>query len=242
VRAWPPPAAEPDGPAPGGRGPAALPWVGLAALLAFAPLVARFLGVGPDAFALAVLGTVAGHVAAVAVAGAPVLLAALPPLAWAVLVGDRLAATRRRRLWARALLLPGFAALTVPPVAVLVPRLLPPPYGAAAAGAMPPRDAALLGVLGAATALLGVAAARARDLPGVLLRLLTLPVWLVGAAMIVAGCLALAVPAVLVGRAPALVRTAALTVAGLVEVALPPRPDTSPTGGDPRALEFPPAG
>ncbi len=97
---------------------------------------------------------------------------------------------------------------------------------------MPPRDVALLGVLGLASALLGVAAARARDLPGVLLRLLTLPVWLVGAAVIVVGGLALAVPAVLVGRAPALVRSAALTVAGLVEVALPPRPDTSPTGDD----------
>ncbi len=241
VRAWPPP-AEPDGPAPAARGPAALPWVGLATLLAFAPLVARFLGVGPDAFALAALGTVAGHVGAVAVAGAPVLLAVVPPLAWAVVVGDRLGATRRRRLWARALLLPAFAALSVVPAAVLVPRLLPPPYAAAAEGAMPPRDVALLGVLGLASALLGVAAARARDLPGVLLRLLTLPVWLVGAAAIVVGGLALAVPAVLVGRAPALVRTAALTVAGLVEVALPPRPDTSPTGDDPRALVIPRAG
>ncbi|HVM00515.1 MAG TPA: serine/threonine-protein kinase [Egibacteraceae bacterium] len=140
-----------------------------------------------------------------------VLLAAvLPPVAWAFLLGDRLAFGRRRP-WAHALLCgPLTFAWAAPVLAVTGPVTARAPVAA-------------LAVAGLALVAAAAAATRAGGGAGVLARLVLLPAWLAGAAVLLAAGV-LALPFALVaGSGRAAMRLVVGTLAGAVENFRPPR-------------------
>jgi hypothetical protein len=235
-QAWGAPAAPPAPSRP------VLGWLALAVALAAVPGVTRWMGVAPGMRLPLDLAAIGGHVFAIIVSGQSPLAAALPPLAWSVLIADRLGATRRRRAWVATMLLLPFTALAAVPLAALLPDLLPTAADPYVVAVLPQNDANILGLLGAALAVLAVLAARAEEGTGVVLRLAALPQWIVGAGVAVAVCLVLSVPGLLIGRASALLRSAGLIASGLIEVALPPRAAEVPAGWTPGPLEVPRTG
>jgi len=203
---------EPSGatPAPGRRR-AVLPWLTVVVAVCAAPAVAAVLGGLGGQTPLMVAGVaVAVHLGAQLAGRGPLGLAVvLPPLAWALLLARRLEGARRRRAWASAILLVGLTGMASAPVLAF----LDGPAGF---------RAALVGGLGVAAALLGVAGARAVGPAGAVLRLATLPLWVLGAGAVVALSLAVLPFALLAGRGGPLLRATGTTLASVVEIARPP--------------------
>jgi len=198
-------------PAPGRRR-AVLPWLTVVVAVCAAPTVAAVLGGLGGQTPLMVAGVaIAVHLGAQLAGRGPLGLAVvLPPLAWALLLARRLGGARRRRAWASAILLVGLTGMWSAPVLAF----LDGPGGAS--------RAALVGGLGVAAALLGVAGARAAGPAGAVLRLATLPLWVLGAGAAVALCLAVLPFALLAGRGGRLLRATGTTLASVVEIARPP--------------------
>lgn len=181
------------------------PWLALLVLLVAGPLSGWAAGVLERQELLAAGVLAAGvHLLAHALDRRSVLLAlAAPPVAWAFLLGDRLA-EGRRRAWGRALMTGALVTVMGPPVAVLA--------GAAADPAV-----ALVSLPGLGLVFAAVGAVRATGAGGVLLRLLLLPLWAVGAVVLVGAGLVALPGAVLVGRTRAVVRFIGSTLVGAVE-------------------------
>lgn len=198
-------------PAPAPRR-AVLPWLLVVAAVCALPAAAAILGGLGGETPLVVAGIAAGlHLAAQLLGRGPLGLAlVLPPLSWALLLARRLGGDRRRQAWASAILLVGITGMGAAPVLAFLEGR----DGAARAG--------LAGGLGLTAALLGVAAARGTGRAGAVLRLVTLPLWLLGAASLVTLCLVALPFALLLGRAGQLLRRAGATLASVVEVARPP--------------------
>jgi len=198
-------------PAPARRRPA-LPWLVLVAAVCAAPAVAVVLGGLGGQSPLVVAGLAAAvHLGAQLVGRGPLALAiVVPPLAWALLLARRLGGDRRRQAWASAILLLGLTGMGATPVLAFLDG----------PGGLP--RVALVGGLGLAITLLGIAAARAVGPAGVLLRVVTLPLWLVGAGAVVALCVVVLPFALLAGRARPLLRAGGATLASVAEVARPP--------------------
>lgn len=209
-------------------------WVAVLGLVALAPTGALAVGMPPwPHAAAAAAAAIVLHLLAHTLGRGPRVLRWLaPPLAWAWLLADRAAPDPRRRAYARAVLtgtlLAGTAgagwgaAATVAPALVdggTIARALVD--GGTIAPALP------LAVAAGALALTAVGVATSRH-GGVLLGLVLLPAWLVGASALTAGALALAPLAVLPGRGRAALRLAWETSASLVE-ALRPRGSVTPS-------------
>jgi len=189
---------------------AVLPWLAVLTAVSCGPVAAALSGAPRGrvltAVALALLTHALVHLG---LRRSLLLAIALPPVSWALLLGDRVGGSRSRRAWARALFVPAAVALLAVPLYHrydLDPRM---PY------------LAFLSGLGAG--LLALAAARARGVWGGLLRLLALPLWLAGAAVLVALAVVALPGALLVFRAGATVRFAGATLASVAETVRPPR-------------------
>lgn len=198
------------GPAPRGR---VWPWFLVLVLVLVAPVVTWAAGMleGP-LLPTAAAAAVATQLAAHAADRRSVLLALVaPPLAWAFLLSDRVAAGRRRA-WARALLC-GALAVAVAPVAMR------------AVGTGVGDEVATAAVTVAGTGLTGLAlvAVGARGATGLLLRTVLLPVWAAGAALLVAAGLVALPVAALTGRTRVAARLVFGTLAGAVEALRSPR-------------------
>ena len=158
------------------------PWVWIFTLLVTVPALAVAAGVDSRELLLpaAAVAAVIHLLAHLAARGSMGLAVFVPPVAWAVLMGRRVAGGARRRAWASAV----FTAAMVPGTAGLIVGLT-----------RSPRDIplALVGVAVTAVFVLVVAAA-ANGLGGgaVGVRLLLVPLWAVGAAVLVVGGLLLA--------------------------------------------------
>jgi eukaryotic-like serine/threonine-protein kinase len=194
------------------RPPRLWPWLVVLTALALSVAVAAGLQ-GTNAAAL--LGLVGlGHLVAQTVGRSGMAAALLaPPYAWARLLATRASRSRRGRAWAEAT----FTGLLGPLAAALA---------SAHAGVLVQRQAAL----GLAAALMAALWAvtlvpAAGGLGSLTLRILLLPVWLAGAALITAGCVALLPLAALVGRGRMLLALIGRTLAGVAGVAgARPRP------------------
>lgn len=202
----------PAGELPVVRSQRAWPWVVVLVALLVGPVVAWAGGLDGERLVLAAVAAGGLHLAAHAVDRRSLALAvAAPPIAWAFLLGDRLA-VGRRRAWARAVLCGPFTAAWAAPVA-------------AVAGA-PALDAATTaGLVAAATAvtLAGATAVRLAGAAGAVLRFLLLPAWAAGAAVLLGvGVVALPV-AVATGRGRPAGRLIVGTLAGAVETLRSPR-------------------
>lgn len=183
------------------------PWLALLAMIALGPSLGWRSGALQGTALAAAVGLAALlHLAAHALGRRALLLAVVaPPAAWALLLGDRLASGRRRP-WAHALLSGAIGGAVAAPVAV-----------ARRVGAHDLATALAAG-LGIVVVLAAVAAVRMPGIAGLICRLLLLPVWLVGAGMLlVLGVIALP-PAILTGRTRAAVRLITGTLASAVEV------------------------
>lgn len=150
-------------PAPA-RPPPVLPWVTVLAALTGLPAVAVLAGVGSEGGTgsppVAVLALVAAaHLVGVLAARGSLVLALVPPLAWARLLGRRVGGGALRRLWTTPLLLLGTTGM-------FAATLLAVLRGDAGA-----QLSAALGAGGLAAVLLVIAAARERGVLGWLLRL-----------------------------------------------------------------------
>lgn len=183
------------------------PWLALLALVALGPPLGWRSGALQGTALAAAVGLAALlHLTAHALGRRALLLAVVaPPVAWALLLGDRLASGRRRP-WAHALLTGAISGALAAPVAV-----------ALRVGA---HDLAtsLAAVAGVVVVLAAVAAVRMPGVAGLVCRLLLLPVWLAGAGVLLAlGVLALP-PAILTGHTRAAVRLITGTLVSAVEV------------------------
>jgi hypothetical protein len=194
-----------------------------------APALAGLLALPPWPDTGAVLAAAAAAHLAVHVlrGGHPAVALLAPPLAWALTLAERVAGPGRRRDWALPLLLGAMTAVTA--AVLLALRVL--------AGAVEDDRAAKLlagvggeglspglAVAAACAALLLLAACvRAARRGGLLARLLTVPVWALGAILLLAGALLLLPIALLTGRATALLRLSGRTLTGAVAVARPDR-------------------
>lgn len=189
------------------------PWVVLLIAVVVGPTTAWASGaVAGVALTATAVGAGVVHLAAHVLDGRSVLLAVVaPPIAWAFLLGDRLAAGRRRA-WAHALQC-GALLAAMGPVAAGVSGVAP---------AEPAVAAALTGA-GLLVVVLAVAAVGARGGGGLALRAALLPVWAVGAVtLLAAGALALPF-GLLAGRARPAARLILGTLAGLAEALRAPR-------------------
>lgn len=203
VDEWSPPVRPPAAPAT-----PVLPWLGVAAGVFGLPAAAVLSGrlARPDVIRLLLLALVV-HLVAHTIARASLALAVvLPPVSWALLLGERAAGTESRRAFARALLVPGLTGMTA---------ALPLTW-------LDPGRAVPVGTAGLALALVALAAVRGEGVPGVLLRVLTLPLWLAGCAVLFALVVAALPFALLAGRAGALLRFLGGSFAGVAEVGRPP--------------------
>lgn len=205
--------ADPPGvelPMPGRR---VWPWAVVLTAVLVGPLIAWASGVlAGDRLAAAATAAAGLHLGAHAVDRRSVALAAVaPPMAWAFLLGDRLA-LGRRRAWAHALLCgPLTVAWVVPLLAAFDLGGFDQPAATAVVAA------ALLVALAAGSAV------RVGGGVGLALRLVLLPVWVAGAVVLLAaGVVALPV-AVLLGRGRVVVRLLLGTLAGGVETLRSPR-------------------
>ncbi|MEX2620764.1 MAG: hypothetical protein WD250_11155 [Egibacteraceae bacterium] len=165
-----------------------------------------------DRLAAAATAAVALHLGAHALDRRSVVLAAAaPPLAWAFLLGDRLA-LGRRRAWAHALLC---GPLTV---AWAVPLLVAFDVGGL------DRPAAVAAVVAAlSVAVVSGTAVRTGGGVGLALRLVLLPAWIGGALVLLAAGLVALPGAVLLGRGTVVARLLLGTLAGGVETFRSPR-------------------
>lgn len=176
-------------------------WFVILAGILVAPGVVALVGPGPRAVAMELaLGLGVVHLACHLLARRSVMLALLlPPVAWAFLLADRGARHGNPRAWLRA--------------AVLTPIVVAAVPAAALVGAPERIDGVVAAAL-AAVALAGVAATLAAGGDGAWGRLLLLPLWLPGAAALVAGSLLLVPLGLVVDRAGDLLRLVAATVRG----------------------------
>ncbi|CAN5240872.1 hypothetical protein BH20ACT8_BH20ACT8_04920 [soil metagenome] len=168
---------------------------------------------------IAVLGAaVALHLVVHVVARRSLVAAVVvPPVAWALLLADKASAVPGRlRDWARPLLT-GAVAVTAVPLAV---RPLDE-WGALRLDELGAPEALAAAVLGLLLTLLAVAAVRSG---GLLVRLVLAPVWALGAAILLAGGLALFPFAVLAGRGRALGRVLVGIITGMAAFLAPARP------------------
>ena len=159
------------------------PWVWVFTLLIAAPVAGVAAGLVPRELLWPALVVVAGvHVAANLLARASMGLAVLlPPVAWGVLLGRRVAGGPRRRAWASAVFIGAMVPAVVGAVADVRGGTLENPTG-------------VLAGLGVTVVLVLICAAAANGVGGgpVVVRLLLLPLWAVGAAVLLAGGLLLA--------------------------------------------------
>ena len=178
------PTASPLHPPPPPARPRRLwPWVCIFTLLVGMPVGAVAAGAGSRELLLpAAVAAAAVHLVAHLLGRGSMALALIfPPVAWAVLLGRRVAGGARRRAWASAV----FTAAMAPGAAGL--------FWVATNG--PPRDAspALAGAGGTvALVLLCAAVANGRGAGPVVARLLLVPLWAAGAVVLVIGGLLLA--------------------------------------------------
>ena len=189
---------------------AVLPWLALLAAMTCGPVAASLSGVPRDrvsaGVALALLTHALVHLG---MRRSLLLAAALPPVSWSLLLGDRVGGPRSRRAWAHALFVPATVALMAVPAYYR--------YG------VDPRMPYLAGSSGLGAGLLALLAARSHGVWGALLRLVALPLWLAGAAVLVALAVAALPFALLVLRAGTAARFAGATLASVVETVRPPR-------------------
>lgn len=189
------------------------PWYGVLTVLLVGPVVAWSAGALTGDRLVAVATALVGlHLGAHALDRRSVVLAAVaPPIAWAFLLGDRLA-LGRRRAWVHALLCGPLTAAWVFPL-----------LAAPGVGGLAPAVSAVGTVVGLAVGAVAVAATRARGGAGFALRLVLLPAWAAGAGvLLIAGLVAL-LPAVVVGRGGIVARLLLSTLAGGVETFRSPR-------------------
>lgn len=190
-------------------------WTATFLVLAGVPAAAWWLGaVPPQALLPLAAGVGALHVVAHVIARRSVAAAVLlPPVAWALLLGDRVSGGRRRRAWGGAVFT---AAITPATLAV----------GQALLDGRRASDAVALGVGVTCLLVLIVAAvANVRGASAVFARLVLVPLWVAGAAMLITGGILLAPFGLARGLAG---NTAASLVAGLRGPAMMPIP-TTPT-------------
>ena len=210
LRSSPPDAdhAGDEGPVPPGS---ALPWALALGALVVAP-VATWGGTRPDALPMVLGLSAVLHVVLQVAARRPLWPALLaPPWAWAELLAERAVARPRRQAWASCLLLGGVALALAPAAS----RLFGP--GGSSGAVTASTAAAALVVLGLAHL------PRMRGPEAAVLRVLALPLWAAGLALLFAGAV-LALPgALLMGRAGDLFVRLGRALAGLVETFLPPR-------------------
>jgi eukaryotic-like serine/threonine-protein kinase len=192
------------------------PWVAALAAATGGPTVGwATAALAGRELAVAVAGGFALHLASHLAARRPLAAGiAIPPVAWAFLLADRVAPAwppllrRRSRAWARATLTGTLSLVT----AALV--------GAASATLAAGEVVALLGV-GLALTTAAAAAPTVEPGAGTLLRLLLAPAWAVGAVILVVGCVVALPVAALGGRAAETARLAGTTLASAVEFARP---------------------
>ena len=157
------------------------PWVWVFTLLLGLPVLAVLAEAVPRELLLpAAAAVVAVHVLAHVIGrGSMALALLLPPIAWGVLLGRRVAGGPRRRAWASA---------------VFIGAMAPGLYGAwSVTGGTGGESVALAGA-GATVVLVLLSAAAANGVGGgaILVRLLLLPLWVPGAAVLIVGGLLLA--------------------------------------------------
>ena len=176
------PAAHADAPRPAAPPPPLprrrrlWPWTWFLVALVGAPTALAWAGWITSQQVLPLVGLVAGlHVAAHLVARRSVAAALFcPPVAWALLLGSRVDGGPKRRAWAAAV----FTAATSPATVAAI--------WAATQGTVQARDLAYASVAATLGAVIVVTAvANLRGGAGVLLRLLLIPAWLLGAVVLV---------------------------------------------------------
>ena len=158
------------------------PWTWFFTLLLGIPALAAWADLVPRELALPVVAGVAAlHLLGCVAARSSIALTVLcPPLAWGVLLGRRVVGGARRRAWGAAV----FTAATLPATAGIA---------TAVTGGPASHERAYVAV--AATIVLVLLCARAANTRGAgaaLLRLLLLPLWVVGAVVLVVGATLLA--------------------------------------------------
>ena len=183
------------------------PWLGLLLVIVGAPSAAAMTEwLDGSARNLTLAGAAAVHVVACVAAGCSITLSVLcPPLAWAFLLADRIDAVPLRRDWVRAVLAGVLLAGTAVALTLAEWATLPLPVPAQTAAAV-----CLVALL------VATAAPQISGFLGFLLRVLLLPAWAAGAAVIGLGGLLVAP---LAGTA----RLAGRTLGSFVEVLRSPR-------------------
>jgi hypothetical protein len=217
---------EPVEPAPLDRRRWLVPWLLLLLALVGLPPLGWVLGALRGDRLLPAVGAAAlVSLVAHAVAGRPLLPALLvPPAAWAFLLAERTPGPRRRQAWTRTVLTGALALVTAGAVVWAAGpwggRLPAPPAGAQGFAA------------GLALAVAGAFASSMAGGWGLLARVVLLPLWLVGALLLLAGCILCLPVALVLRRARVLGRVAAQTLASAVEIVLSPRDSARDSPGD----------